>query len=122
MSAPSLHEIVRQALGTVPDPCMDLAGAPTSIVELGLVRDVRVSGGEVEVVMTFTEAGCAYTHALLDMVHRRVEVLPGVESVRTTIDWTPTWSPDDLLAPARQSLAAAKERLRTRGSSAPLVG
>jgi len=115
---------VRAALDTVPDPCMDLAGAPTSIVELGLVRDVRVVGDDVEVVLTFTEVGCAFTHAVLDMVHGRVEALPGVRSVRTTVDWTPTWSPDDLLAPARTRLAEAKDRLRAGvsqpvGSAAP---
>jgi metal-sulfur cluster biosynthetic enzyme len=112
-AADPLQERVEQALGTVPDPCMDLAGTPASIVELGLVRGVTVRDGEVEVVMTFTEPGCAYTHAVLDMVHSRVEQLPGVRSVRTTLDWTPTWSPDELLAPARRALAQAKDRLRT---------
>jgi metal-sulfur cluster biosynthetic enzyme len=111
-----LREQVEQALGTVPDPCMDLAGTPTSIVELGLIRGVHVADGEVEVVMTFTEPGCAYTHAVLDMVHSRVEQLPGVRSVRTTLDWTPTWSPEELLSPARRALAEAKARL---GGGAP---
>ncbi len=115
-TADSVRAAVDAALDTVPDPCMELAGAPTSIVELGLVRDVRVVDGDVEVVVTFTEMGCAYTHAVLDMVHQRVEVLPGVRSVRTTVDWTPTWSPEDLLGPARQALADAKGRLRSRGA------
>ena len=106
-----LRSAVEAALATVPDPCMDLAGSPTSIVELGLVRDVSVVDGEVEVLMTFTEMGCAFTHNVLDMVHSRVEAVPGVRSVRTPVAWTPTWSPDDLLAPARRALADAKERL-----------
>jgi ring-1,2-phenylacetyl-CoA epoxidase subunit PaaD len=122
MTEAGLQAAVRTALDTVPDPCMDLAGARTSIVELGLIRDVRVTGGEVEVVLTFTEAGCAFTHTVLDMIHQRIEVLPGVESVRTTVEWTPTWSPEDLMAPARQALAEAKERLRTRGRSATVAG
>ncbi|MGY1694706.1 MULTISPECIES: metal-sulfur cluster assembly factor [unclassified Geodermatophilus] len=119
MTGPSPAELrarVEEALGTVPDPCMDLAGTPASIVELGLVRGVRVHDGEVEVVITFTEPGCAYTHAVLDMVHSRVEALPGVRSVTTTLSWAPTWSPEDLLAPARQALAAARSRL---GGGAP---
>lgn len=111
-----LRSAVAAALLTVPDPCMDLAGAPTSIVELGLVRDVSVVDGDVEVLMTFTEMGCAFTHNVLDMVHGRVEAVPGVRSVRTPVEWTPTWSPDDLLAPARRTLADAKERLRSRGN------
>lgn len=114
-----LRDLVERALGTVPDPCMDLAGTPASIVELGLVRGVQVVDGEVEVVMTFTEPGCAYTHAVLDMVHSRVEQLPGVRSVRTTLDWTPTWSPEELLSPARRALAEAKARL---GAGSPAGG
>jgi metal-sulfur cluster biosynthetic enzyme len=66
----------------------------------------------VEVVITFTEPGCAYTHAVLDMVHSRVEALPGVQTVRTTLNWMPTWSPEDMLGPAREALAAAKARLQ----------
>lgn len=107
-----LKDEVEAALGTVPDPCMDLAGTPTSIVELGLVRDVTVHDGHVEVLITFTEPGCAYTHAVLDMVHSRIEVLPGVRSVRTVPTWRPTWSPDDMLGPAREAIADAKARLR----------
>ena len=103
---------VDAALARVPDPCMDLAGARTSIVELGLVRGVAVGpDGSVDVTVTFTEVGCAYTHAVLDRVHEEVGAVPGVTAVRTTIAWAPTWSPDDLMAPARQALAAAKARL-----------
>jgi metal-sulfur cluster biosynthetic enzyme len=122
VSGEALREAVERALDTVLDPCMDLAGVPTSIVDLGLVRDVRVTGGDVEVVITFTEMGCAFTHNVLDMVHERVEVLPGVESVRTTVDWSPTWSPEDLLGPARRTLAEAKARLRSRGAPTGIAG
>lgn len=107
-----LHEALELALGTVPDPCMDMAGMPTSIVELGLVRGMTVShDGDVEVMITFTEPGCGYTHAVLSMVHERLEDVPGVRSVRTIPAWSPTWSPEDLLTPARSALAQAKARL-----------
>ena len=105
---------VEEALARVPDPCMDLAGARTSIVDLGLVRGVEVrDDGSVDVTVTFTEIGCAYTHAVLDMVEREVGAVPGVGEVRVSVTWAPTWSPDDLLAPARVALAQAKGRLRS---------
>ena len=107
----NLVDRVRRALGDVEDPCMAAAGHDLSIVDLGLVRDVRVEAGELVVEVTFTEIGCAFTHHVMDGIHRACEEVPGVADVRVVPTWQPTWSRDLLNVRAREVLGDARERL-----------
>src|SRR5437763_10609077 len=47
------EEAVRQALRQVKDPELDM-----NIIDLGLVYDVAIAGGDVRVNMTLTSPGC----------------------------------------------------------------
>ena len=89
---PRLTARVAQALSTIDDPCLAAAGIPGSITELGLIQDVRADeGGVVEVDISLTEMGCAFTHHLLDRVWNTVEAVDGVTSATVSPIWT--WSP-----------------------------
>lgn len=103
---------VREALASVADPCLAAAGIGGSVLDLGLVQDLRLDdAGRVEIDLSLTEMGCAFTHHLLDTVARRVEAVDGVTSVTVVPTWT--WRREHMSD-------ALGERLRA--SSAELPG
>src|SRR3954452_535498 len=72
---------VRQALVAVIDPEIR-----RSVVELGMVRDVQVDGGRVEVMITLTTPGCPMKATLEQQVREQVGKVSGGESVRVAFD------------------------------------
>lgn len=99
-------EDVYGALDTVKDPCMEAAGHQLSILDLGLVYDVKVrEGGSVRVEMTLTELGCIFTHRVFGGVYDVLEALPGVKEVEVVPRWAPVWSPERLNHKAKSALA-----------------
>ncbi len=84
---------------------------PVNIVDLGLIYEVRFKPAEnvpsdqdVEIEMTMTSPGCPAHVGITEDVRRKVQALPGVNSVNVNIVWTPPWSPERLSAAARQKL------------------
>ena len=65
-----------------------------SIVDLGLIYDIRVADGHVTVDMTFTSMGCPVGAYLLDEVRHVLGAVAGVNSVEVNIVWDPPWSED----------------------------
>ena len=82
-------ETVMNALTPVIDPELGF-----SIIELGLIYDVRTDGGRVEVDMTFTSMGCPQGDLLYDMVKKGVSAVAGVDETVVNIVWDPPWSGD----------------------------
>jgi ATP-binding protein involved in chromosome partitioning len=58
----------------------------SDIVELGMVKDVRVDGDTVTVKVALTTSGCPLRAQIQRDVRARVESLPGVRKVR--LEWT----------------------------------
>lgn len=56
-----------------------------SIVDLDMVKDVRVAGGHVEVDVLLTVAGCPLHREIEQRVRSRVSQLPGVEEVKVNL-------------------------------------
>jgi radical SAM protein len=89
-AAPAVSErAVLQALGTVLDPELGM-----SIVDLGLVYDVRIENGAVEITMTLTAPGCPIHDVMPDWVRAAIMRVPGVEAVDVTLTFEPPWTPD----------------------------
>lgn len=86
---PVSEAAVMQALGTVFDPDLGM-----SIVDLGLVYDVRVRGGAVGITMTLTAPGCPIHDIMAEWVRTAVMRVPGVEHVEVTLTFEPAWTPD----------------------------
>ncbi len=77
---PTNDEII-EVLRPVEDPELR-----RSIVDLGMVRDVRVDGGTVSVQVALTVAGCPLRNEIQQRVTTAVTTLPGVTAV--TLDFT----------------------------------
>jgi metal-sulfur cluster biosynthetic enzyme len=92
------REQVTRALAGVFDPELGM-----SVVDLGLIEDVRIEAGRVHVTMTLTTPGCPLHDAMADWVHQAVAGIPGVEEVQVVIVVDGTWTPDRIGQPARWS-------------------
>ena len=92
---------VRDALATIPDPEM-----PISIVDLGMVHDVRVDPDrrciEVDILPTFV--GCPALDLIRERISQTLGELAGVEQVRVRFVHDPPWSPDRISDAGRESL------------------
>ena len=77
------------ALDTVLDPELGM-----SVVALGLVYDVTISGGDVRVTMTLTAPGCPLHDVMTQWVRTAVARVPGVAAVDVVLTFDPPWTPD----------------------------
>lgn len=82
---------IRQALRQVLDPELGL-----SIIDLGLVYEIDIDEGDIEVQMTLTSPGCPVGPQIMDDVQRTLRMLDGVKSVNIEIVWEPYWTPEKI--------------------------
>lgn len=75
MSSVTRYEVMKTLEG-VRDP--ELGG---NVVELGMITDVRIDGGEVGIGLALTIAECPLRNQLEADTRRRVQSMPGVETV-----------------------------------------
>ncbi|MBV9773806.1 MAG: metal-sulfur cluster assembly factor [Gemmatimonadetes bacterium] len=90
---------VKKALRTVKDPEMNL-----DLVVLGLIYDIRIDGGRVEVTMSLTSPGCPVAGDILDSARAAVEKVEGVESVDVELTFSPPWTAERIPATIRAAL------------------
>jgi ring-1,2-phenylacetyl-CoA epoxidase subunit PaaD len=88
-----------EVLGHVPDPEIPVI----SVTELGIVRDVRCTGGAVEVIVTPTYSGCPATEAI-ERAIRAALIAAGASSVTVKTQLAPPWTTDWIDARARARL------------------
>jgi metal-sulfur cluster biosynthetic enzyme len=100
---------VMAALDDVHDPCC--ADRGLSIVDMGVVEDVRVDGDRVEVDLVPTTGWCPFVATMTSAIPDRLRRLEGVTSVDVRVVWDPVWTPERLSAPAREALRMPLEEL-----------
>ena len=83
------EDLARNALRQVKDPELDM-----NIVELGLVYDVEIDDGAVQVRMTLTSPGCPAGPMITNDAYRVLRALDGVKDVNIEIVWEPYWTPE----------------------------
>jgi metal-sulfur cluster biosynthetic enzyme len=97
------------ALRDVYDPCC--ADRGISIVDMGVVEDVRVDGSHVAVDLVLTTGWCPFVASMSSAIPDRLKRVDGVESVDVQVVWDPVWTMDRLSEPARAKLAMPLEEL-----------
>jgi metal-sulfur cluster biosynthetic enzyme len=101
---------VVDALRDVYDPCC--ADRGISIIDMGVVEDVRVDGtGRVEVDLVLTSGWCPFVTAMSDRIPARLREMPGVRDVDVSVVWDPVWTMDRLSDEAREKLTLPLEEL-----------
>ena len=94
-------EKVCQWLEDVPDPEIPVV----SVVELGIVRDVKWRGDTLVVTVTPTYSGCPATAVIAFEVEETIR-RKGVDAVRIETRISPAWTTDWITDAAREKLKA----------------
>ena len=97
------------ALREVYDPCC--ADRGISIVDMGVVEDVRVDGAHVDVDLVLTTGWCPFVASMSSAIPDRLRQVDGVETVDVRAVWDPVWTTDRLSESARAKLAMPPEEL-----------
>jgi ring-1,2-phenylacetyl-CoA epoxidase subunit PaaD len=88
-SIPISKEDVHSILETVTDPEVPAL----TIIDLGILRDIKINGDEVEVVITPTYTGCP----AMDMITANIKLAlieKGYRNVKVTSVLSPVWTTD----------------------------
>ena len=100
------QEQVISALRTCYDPEI-----PVNIYDLGLIYDVAVDEGIVDIRMTFTSDSCPSAREIpLDM-RQKVGKIEGIKEVNLAVVWDPPWHPRMISEDARRELGIDDESL-----------
>jgi len=94
-------EEVWAALAEIPDPEIPVI----SVVDLGVVRDVRVEAERVHVEFTPTFLGCPALEVMRDAMSSRISELGAEPEVEVVLD--DSWSTDRITPEGREKLRAA---------------
>jgi ring-1,2-phenylacetyl-CoA epoxidase subunit PaaD len=93
-------EYILKLLNTIPDPEIPVI----SIVELGVVRDIKFPGvKKIEVIITPTYSGCPAMKQMEDDVKKKLNE-NGFEDVTISTVYNPPWSTDWISEEARLKL------------------
>ena len=90
---------VTEALTNVIDPELGL-----DFVELGLVYDIEIDGGDVTVTFTLTSPGCPIGPQVSEQIQEFVGEIEGVENVIPKMTLSPPWTPDKMSEDAKFAL------------------
>jgi|SRR5437588_12731215 len=90
---------VTEALTNVIDPELGL-----DFVELGLIYGVEIDQGHVHVTFTLTSPGCPIGPQVSEQIEEFVSEIEGVDSIDSTMVFSPPWSPDKMSEEAKFAL------------------
>jgi metal-sulfur cluster biosynthetic enzyme len=108
---PELEARITAALAEIVDPCSAASASPMNLVEMGLIREVRMDdAGHVDVDLKLTSPACYMVAFMTKEARERVGALPEVTSVDVHADEGLDWAPSDIhpaaAARRRRQLAA----------------
>jgi metal-sulfur cluster biosynthetic enzyme len=92
-------EEVQEALSNVIDPELGL-----DFVELGLIYGIELEGGHVHVTFTLTTPACPIGPQVTEQIEEFVGELDDVDSVESSMTFSPPWSPDRMSEDAKFAL------------------
>jgi metal-sulfur cluster biosynthetic enzyme len=101
---PVTPKAILEALKAVAEPCSIAMRRPMDITEMGLVQDVLIEGGDVEIVLILTDPSCVHFTSMRQYIADVLLPLEGIDTVKVTMSTTALWTPD---------------RVKRRGEPAP---
>jgi ring-1,2-phenylacetyl-CoA epoxidase subunit PaaD len=104
----SLEVAVWEALANVPDPEIPAV----SVVDMGMVHDVRIEGENVHVTMMPTFTGCPAIDIIKRDVHSAVAAVDGVATASVDTTFDPPWT-------SARITEGGREKLRGYGLAPP---
>src|SRR5690348_15008795 len=93
------EELIREALKEVYDPEIGV-----NIVDLGLVYDLNVQDGKVDVTMTLTTPMCPLSEYIDAAVRDALKPIDEIKEVNVELVWTPPWNPSMMSEDAKLEL------------------
>ena len=90
---------VYEALEEVIDPELGL-----DFVSLGLVYDIEIENDEAYITFTLTTPACPIGPQVSEQIEEFVSELPGVDSVESSMVFTPPWTPERMSEDAKFAL------------------
>jgi metal-sulfur cluster biosynthetic enzyme len=90
------------ALSEVYDPCCREKGI--SVVDMGLLRSVTVTGRRARVELLLTSGWCPFASQVLADVEQAVAATPEVDGCDVEIVWDEAWTTERLSASATRKL------------------
>ena len=94
---------VTEALRSVVDPCSIATGAPINLVDMGMVRGIKIDGAHVEVQLRFTSPVCWQAANIITAIEDNLMAIDGVEQVTCdTRSGAWEWKPE-MMAPSAQA-------------------
>lgn len=93
------EQTIIEALKTVYDPEI-----PVNIYDLGLIYDVKLTDGNVHIVMTLTTATCPAAAFMPEEVRTVVQETTGAQNVHVDVVYEPQWTKDRMSEEARKIL------------------
>jgi metal-sulfur cluster biosynthetic enzyme len=77
---------------------------PLNIVDLGLVYNVTIAGGQANVKMTLTSPGCHLGGQIAGNVQERLLALDAIEEANVELVWDPPWHQSMISTEGRKTL------------------
>jgi metal-sulfur cluster biosynthetic enzyme len=99
---------LRAALRQVVDPCSIATGVPIDLLDMGLVKDLRLEGGIARVELMVTSPLCTQIGLITGQIMEVLTGVDGVDAVEVTVDARAEWWPDMMAASARERLRAVR--------------
>jgi len=94
-----LEEKIVATLKTVYDPEI-----PVNIYDLGLIYNIEVKDGRLDLTMTLTAPNCPLADFIIEDVRMKMEAIEGVESVDINVVFEPAWNQDRMSEEAKLEL------------------
>lgn len=99
-----------EVLETVSDPEVPVL----TVVDLGVIREVKETEGQIEIVITPTYSGCPAMN-VIEMNIRIAMAAAGYENIKVTTILSPAWTTDWMSE-------AGKQKLKAYGIAPPIEG
>jgi len=96
----AIEDMVWNALSEVPDPEIPAV----SVVDMGMIKSVEVSGERARVVVLPTFTGCPAIPVIKDDVAAAVSSIDGVDGVEVDFSFDPPWTSDRITVEGRTKL------------------